>query len=192
MTTFLTSNYGWSMPDPGGSPNTWGDTLNQTTGKIDAASRTRTSSPACRLALELLWFGAQPRQPTGICCRGRRWTRSSPYDKLFAIFGTTYNVGTGPGADSFMLPNPQGGVFYLARVEMRSGQPAARSSYTNRRRQSTAAHTHPASQAAALVTLLLRRLTFMWRPSRRTITAIRATRIRSPTSRMLTSLRPMF
>ena len=33
--TLTTTKYGWTMPDPGGSPNTWGDVLNATTGKID-------------------------------------------------------------------------------------------------------------------------------------------------------------
>jgi hypothetical protein len=36
MTT-ATHNYGWLMPDPGGSPNTWGNILNGTTQAIDAA-----------------------------------------------------------------------------------------------------------------------------------------------------------
>ena len=35
MTT-ATHNYGWLMPDPGGSANTWGNTLNGTTQAIDA------------------------------------------------------------------------------------------------------------------------------------------------------------
>ena len=35
MTT-TTVNYTWKMPDPGGSANTWGDTLNGTTQAIDA------------------------------------------------------------------------------------------------------------------------------------------------------------
>jgi trimeric autotransporter adhesin len=30
-----TANYGWQMPDPGGSANTWGNTLNATTQAID-------------------------------------------------------------------------------------------------------------------------------------------------------------
>ena len=34
MTT-ATHNYGWLMPDPGGSANTWGNTLNGTTQAID-------------------------------------------------------------------------------------------------------------------------------------------------------------
>jgi hypothetical protein len=31
----ITANYGWQMPDPGGSANTWGNTLNATTQAID-------------------------------------------------------------------------------------------------------------------------------------------------------------
>ena len=39
MTT-ATHNYGWLMPDPGGSANTWGNTLNGTTQAIDAKVQT--------------------------------------------------------------------------------------------------------------------------------------------------------
>ena len=39
MTT-ATHNYGWLMPDPGGSANTWGNTLNGTTQAIDAKMQT--------------------------------------------------------------------------------------------------------------------------------------------------------
>ena len=37
MAETQTLNYQWTMPDPGGSANTWGATLNATTQKIDAA-----------------------------------------------------------------------------------------------------------------------------------------------------------
>ena len=39
MTT-ATHNYGWLMPDPGGSANTWGNTLNGTTQAIDTKVQT--------------------------------------------------------------------------------------------------------------------------------------------------------
>ena len=42
MTT-ATHNYGWLMPDPGGSANTWGNTLNGTTQAIDAKVQTINS-----------------------------------------------------------------------------------------------------------------------------------------------------
>ena len=35
MTT-ATHNYGWLMPDPGGSANTWGNALNGATQAIDS------------------------------------------------------------------------------------------------------------------------------------------------------------
>lgn len=43
MTT-ITSNYSWQMPDPGGSANTWGDTLNATTQAIDAQVHTNQTA----------------------------------------------------------------------------------------------------------------------------------------------------
>ena len=39
MTT-ITANYSWQMPDPGGSANSWGNTLNATTQAIDAQVHT--------------------------------------------------------------------------------------------------------------------------------------------------------
>jgi hypothetical protein len=36
MAETLTANFGWTMPDPGASANTWGATLNKTTQAIDA------------------------------------------------------------------------------------------------------------------------------------------------------------
>jgi Chaperone of endosialidase len=44
MTT-ATHNYGWLMPDPGGSANTWGNTLNGTTQAIDAQVWSITNAP---------------------------------------------------------------------------------------------------------------------------------------------------
>ena len=44
MTT-ATNNYGWLMPDPGGSANTWGNVLNGATQAIDAALWSITNAP---------------------------------------------------------------------------------------------------------------------------------------------------
>ncbi len=101
MTT-LTPNYGWSMPDPGGTPNTWGDTLNATTGKIDQQVKVNELA-GVPIGSGALWFGATP-PANWILLQGQTLLRSGTYAALFAIFGTTYNVGT-VAADSFMLPN---------------------------------------------------------------------------------------
>ena len=45
MTT-ITANYSWQMPDPGGSANTWGNTLNGTTQSIDAQVHTNQAAIA--------------------------------------------------------------------------------------------------------------------------------------------------
>ena len=141
MTT-LTSNYGWSMPDPGGSPNTWGDTLNQTTGKIDAAVKLNELA-GVPIGSGALWFGATA--PTGwILLQGQTLTRSAPYDKLFAIFGVTYNVGT-VAADSFMLPNPQGRFLLGASGSNALGSTGGTFSYTIAA-ANLPAHTHTATQ----------------------------------------------
>ena len=55
----LTANYGWTKPDPGASANTWGDTLNKTTDKIDAQAFVNQQA-ACRLAQARC--GSRPRR----------------------------------------------------------------------------------------------------------------------------------
>ena len=45
-----TANFGWTMPDPGASANTWGATLNATTQKVDAQVFANQQAGVRRLA----------------------------------------------------------------------------------------------------------------------------------------------
>jgi hypothetical protein len=101
-----TVNFGWTMPDPGGSANTWGNTLNKTTQAIDAqvfANQSAAAAGQAPIGSVTMFAGATP--PTGwLICDGSPLSTSAPYDKLFAV--TQYAFG-GSGAN-FNLPNLQG------------------------------------------------------------------------------------
>jgi len=112
MAETTTVNYGWTMPDPGASANTWGSTLNATTQKIDVAMSdiqtgmvTVAGVPTQIAGLApigggALWFTATP--PAGwLICDGSSLPRAAPYDKLFAAIGTTFGS---VDASHFNLP----------------------------------------------------------------------------------------
>ena len=87
------------MPDPGGSPNTWGDTLNQTTGKIDEQVYQNTQA-ALPIGTVVMFAGATA-PPNWMICAGQSLDRTT-YAGLFAVIGGYYGA-----ADSthFSLPN---------------------------------------------------------------------------------------
>jgi microcystin-dependent protein len=102
MAETTTVNYGWTKPDPGGSPNTWGTTLNGTTDKVDAKVYANEQGLSPIGAITMYAGAAAPAN--WLLCNGATLLRAAPYDKLFAVLGTAFNVGT-VAADSFMLPN---------------------------------------------------------------------------------------
>ena len=97
MTT-LTSRFGWSMPDPGGSPNTWGDTLNQTTGKIDEQVFQNTQA-AVPIGTVVMFAGAVA-PPNWMICDARSLDRVT-YQPLFAVIGTYFGA---PDSTHFNIP----------------------------------------------------------------------------------------
>ncbi len=107
MTT-LTPNYGWAMPDPGGTPNTWGDTLNQTTGKIDQQVKVNElaiTAGQAPIGAMIMWPGVS--LPTGwTWCLGSALSRTT-YATLFGVIGTRF--GAGDGSTTFNLPSFVGG-----------------------------------------------------------------------------------
>ena len=109
MAETTTINFGWTMPDPGGSANTWGATLNATTQKIDAqvfTNQQAASAGQAPVGSGALWFAPTP--PAGwLICDGSSLSTAAPYDKLFAAIG--YTCG-GSGAN-FNLPNAQNAFF---------------------------------------------------------------------------------
>jgi len=97
-----TVNYGWTKPDPGASANTWGTTLNATTDKVDAKVYANEQGLAPIGAVTMYAGAVAPAN--WLLCNGVTLPRAAPYDKLFAVLGTAFNVGT-VAADSFMLPD---------------------------------------------------------------------------------------
>jgi microcystin-dependent protein len=94
----LTTNFGWTKPDPGASANTWGATLNATTDKIDAQAFLNAQA-GMPIGSGGLWFTATP--PTNwLLCQGQSLATAT-YPALFAVIGYTYG---GSGAN-FNLPN---------------------------------------------------------------------------------------
>ena len=94
-----TSNYGWQMPDPGGSANTWGNTLNATTQAIDAQMAIAAQGGVPIGAITM--FGGAAAPTNWLLCDGSSLSTAAPYDKLFAAIG--YAFGGGGGV--FNLPN---------------------------------------------------------------------------------------
>ena len=103
MAETTTANYGWTMPDPGASANTWGATLNATTQKVDAqvfVNQTAINAGQAPIGGGALWFTATP--PAGwLICDGSSLATTGTYAGLFAVIGYAYG---GSGAN-FNLPN---------------------------------------------------------------------------------------
>jgi microcystin-dependent protein len=104
----LTTNFGWTKPDPGASANTWGATLNATTDKIDAQAFANQNA-GVPVGSGALWFAAAP-PANWLICNGQSLSTTT-YAKLFAVLGYTYG---GSGAN-FNLPN------FTSRVPTQAG-----------------------------------------------------------------------
>jgi microcystin-dependent protein len=93
----LTPNFGWTKPDPGASPNTWGTTLNATTDKIDNQCFVNQQA-GTPVGSGALWFTNTPPANWLICDGSSQATAT--YPALFAVIGYTFG---GSGAN-FNLP----------------------------------------------------------------------------------------
>ena len=91
MAETLTANYSRTKPDPGGSPNTWGSTLNADLDQIDAqafANQQAGKQGSAPVGSGALWFAATP--PTNwLLCQGQALATTGTYAALFAILGYT-------------------------------------------------------------------------------------------------------
>ena len=100
MAETTTPNYGWTMPDPGASANTWGATLNATTQKVDAQVFVNQQGLVPVGAITM-FGGPQSNMPSNwMLCAGQS-LNTTTYATLFAVVG--YMFG-GSGAN-FSLPN---------------------------------------------------------------------------------------
>ena len=98
MTT-ATAHYGWQMPDPGGSANTWGNTLNATTQAIDQQVFTNAQAgvPVGTIAM----FGGATPPANWLLCNGQSLATIGTYAALFAVLQYAHG---GSGAN-FNVPN---------------------------------------------------------------------------------------
>jgi microcystin-dependent protein len=134
----LTANYGWTKPDPGGSANTWGATLNATTDKIDAQVF-QNQQAGVPLGSMTMWPTATP-PANWLLCQGQSLATTGTYAALFAILGYAFG---GSGAN-FNLPDLR------SRMPMGAGTLAATGGAANVT-LSTAqlpAHSHTITQVA--------------------------------------------
>ena len=129
------------MPDPGGSANTWGNTLNQTLGAIDTAVLS-VEQNSCPIGSVTMFAGPTP--PTNwMICDGSPLSRTT-YLALFTVIGTAFNpAATG---DTFNLPNLTQ-KFPLGAGPNIVGSSAGTFSYTIAA-INLPAHTHPITQVA--------------------------------------------
>lgn len=97
MTT-TTYNFSWGMPDPGGSPNTWGNILNSTTQAIDQKVFDVQQAGVPIGAITM--FGGTAMPPNWTICAGQALDTTT-YAKLFAVIGYIY----GGSGTSFNVPN---------------------------------------------------------------------------------------
>ena len=103
MAETTTSHFGWTMPDPGASANTWGATLNATTQKIDQqvyADQQAAVQSGAPVGSGALWFAATP-PANWLICDGSSLDTTT-YAALFAVIGTKYGSAD---ASHFNLPN---------------------------------------------------------------------------------------
>ena len=138
MAETTTVNYGWTMPDPGASANTWGATLNATTQKVDNQVFLNQQA-GVPVGATVMWLAATP--PTNwLICNGALLSTTGTYAALFAILG--YTCG-GSGAN-FNLPDLRN------RFPMGAGTLGAVGGAATVTLDATMipAHTHPATQAA--------------------------------------------
>jgi microcystin-dependent protein len=136
-----TPNYGWTMPDPGASANTWGNTLNATTQKIDNQVF-QNQQGLVPIGMGGMWFTPTP-PPNFLLLDGTSYSTAAPYDKLFAIY--QYKFG-GSGAN-FNVPNLTQKFPLGAGTTNAVGVTGGEATHVLTAAE-LAAHTHPATQAA--------------------------------------------
>jgi len=102
----LTTNYGWTKPDPGASPYTWGATQNATTDKIDAAVyANQLAAAAGQVPLGGVIMWPMVTLPTGwTWCLGQPLSRTD-YAALWNLAQGSAAFGPGDGSTTFNLPS---------------------------------------------------------------------------------------
>ena len=119
MPDSFTENYGFTLPEIGGSPETWGNKINENWSRIDelltarlaqidAAIDTTTANYRAWIDArigEISWRAASDIPDNVLIPKGQLVSRSD-YPKLFAAIGTTFNTGN-ESSSQFRLPAVQ-------------------------------------------------------------------------------------
>lgn len=139
MAETTTAKFAWTKPDPGASANTWGQTLNATTDKIDAQvyANQQASVPIGTVTM----FAGEAAPTNWLLCQGQSLDTTT-YASLFAVIAYAF----GGSGTNFNLPN------LVGRFPLGAGPNVNGSSGgTFEVALTTAnlpAHSHPASQDA--------------------------------------------
>lgn len=141
MAETLTANFGWTKPDPGASPNTWGATLNADLDKIDAQVFANQQGLA-PIGSGALWYTAAP-PANWLICNGASLSTTGTYAALFAVIGYAFG---GSGAN-FNLPNLSGRFPFGVGAGVALAAVGGESSHTLATAE-IPAHAHPITDVA--------------------------------------------
>lgn len=106
-----TPNYNFTLPEVGGSDDTWGGKLNANWGALDTLLKTNFDAfkAADKMSADIgdVKMRAHGAVPAGwLECNGQAVARAGIYNPLFLIIGTIY--GAGDGVSTFNVPDYRG------------------------------------------------------------------------------------